>query len=392
MKLFLKENFYDITVFLLLVTLSFSMALPSIFLGILILSFSLKWYKKQTAFPKDRAYFIFAVLIFYLAIKGVFNHTIVDDIGIYSRFLFVIILPVLFFPVAKEKIMIGFVISGLIAMCLSSFNIINYYLEFSSLPFSNGEEVNRLLIIERPYMGFFCLISTLICLNFFKNYSKHKLLFVGLSLFFSAFIFFIAARLSLVTLMGLLLIYLFFYSGLSVIKKIILIFSGIILFVTILLTYKNLSNRFFIKDNLETMKDYEPRIEIWNCASNIILLPDYTPIFGSKGYNWIEGHLVQCYSDKIANESKKEWFLKNRYNSHNQFIDFYLIGGIIGLFLFIYFIYMLLLNSKMRFYYFSLTLSLILFFLMENVLHRQLGCYMVGVLVSLTIKGLNEKN
>ncbi|MFE3872323.1 hypothetical protein ACFX5F_13930 [Flavobacterium sp. ZS1P70] len=386
------KEFYNNIVLLLLLTLSFSKSIPNIVLAVALFAFIVMLYKKQTAFPKKQYYYPFGFLFFYLLTKSIFNSSIANEINLFSRFLLVLILPILFIPVPKNKIIVGFIVSIFMAVIVALVNTAVFYLKYKTLPFSNGEEVNKLLIIERPYLGFMCLIALILSLFIAKEYPKYKKTLFALSIFFTIFIFFIAARLSIITLLGVAIIYLLFYSGLSVLKKIGVVAVSFALILASLLSYKNLSNRFFVSDSIQTMKDYEPRVVIWSCASEIARSTEFNSIFGSKSINWIEKQYVQCYSDTIKNESKKAWFLNIKYNSHNQFIDFFLIGGFLGLGLFLFFLFSMLKYSVGNFYFFSIAVSLILFFLMENVLHRQLGCYSTAILFSIISKYKDEKN
>jgi hypothetical protein len=392
MSIFLKKESYNNIILLLLLALSFSKSIPNIILGVALLFYAVLLYQKEVVFPKKHYFFPFGLLLLYLLIKAVFQSSIGNEVNVFSRFLMVIVLPIVFIPVPRNKIIWGFIASVFIAVSIALIHTFIYYLHNKTLPFSTGEDVNRILIIERPYMGFICLVALILCLFMAKEYPKFKKALLALGLFFGIFIFFIAARLSLITLIGVALIYLLFYSGLSAVKKVVIITVCFMAVFTALLSYKNLSNRFFIADSFQTMQDYEPRVVIWSCASEIIRSSDFNLIFGSKSFNWMQEQYVQCYADSIANESKKSWFLAIKYNSHNQFIDFFLIGGFLGLGLFLFFVFSMMKNAKGNFYFFSIVVSLTLFFLMENVLHRQFGCYLTAIVFSITAKYRDEKN
>jgi O-antigen ligase len=392
MSIFSKKESYSNIILLLLLALSFSKSIPNIILGVVLLFYAVLFYQKEIVFPKKHYFFPFGLLFLYLLIKAVFESSIGNEVNVFSRFLIVIILPIVFIPVPKNKIIWGFIASVFIAVSIALIHTFIYYLHNKTLPFSTGEDVNRILIIERPYMGFICLIALILCLFMAKEYPKFKKALFALGLFFGIFIFFIASRLSLITLIGVGIIYILFYSGLSAVKKAIIITVCFMAVFTALLSYKNLSNRFFVADSFQTMKDYEPRVVIWSCASEIIRSSDFNLIFGSKSFNWMQEQYVQCYADSITNESKKAWFLAIKYNSHNQFIDFFLIGGFLGLGLFLFFLFSIMKNAIGNFYFFSIVVSLTLFFLMENVLHRQFGCYLTAIIFSITTKYRDEKN
>ncbi|MFM2367724.1 MAG: hypothetical protein RL619_14 [Bacteroidota bacterium] len=392
MSIFSKKESYNYIILLLLLALSFSKSIPNIILGVALFFYAVLLYQKEIVFPKKHYFYPFGLLFLYLLIKAVFQSSIGNEVNVFSRFLVVIILPIVFIPVPKIKIIWVFIASVFIAVSIALIHTLIYYLNNKILPFSNGADVNKILIIERPYMGFICLVALILCLFMTKEYPKFKKALLALSLFFGIFIFFIAARLSLITLIGVAIIYLLFYSGLSAVKKAIIITVCFMVVFTALLSYKNLSNRFFVTESFQTMKDYEPRVVIWSCASEIIRSSDFNLMFGSKSYNWLQEQYLQCYEDSITNESKKVWFLDTKYNSHNQFIDSFLIGGFLGLGLFLFFIFSMMKNAIGNFYFFSIVVSLTLFFMMENVLHRQFGCYLTAIVFSITAKYRDEKN
>jgi len=392
MNVFIKKEVYHNIVILLLIMLSFSKSIPNITLGVLLFTYILLLIKKEIILPKKYFHYPFLILFTYLLIKSILNLSLSSEFELFSRFLIIIIIPILFIPVPNNKIILGYILFVFIAIVIALINTANYYLHYKTLPFSNGDEANRLLVIERPYMGFVCLTALILSLYMAKKISKHKKKLFVLSLFFAFFIFFIAARLSLITLILMAFLYLLFYSSWSIIKKISSIVISCIIILTIILSYKNLSNRFFITDSIQTMKDYEPRFVIWNCAKEITHSSDFNYVFGGKSFNWVQDQYNQCYSITIHNQSKKDWFLNIKYNSHNQFIDFFLIGGFLGLALFLFFVVKIIQNSIDNFYMLALATSLTLFFLMENVLHRQFGCYLVAIIISIISKYKDDKN
>ncbi|CAA9199717.1 hypothetical protein FLA105534_02743 [Flavobacterium bizetiae] len=153
----------------------------------------------------------------------------------------------------------------------------------------------------------------------------------------------------------------------------------------IVLTNKNISERFFVKSNLEeslkVASDYEPRIVIWNCAYSMTKKSDYNSLIGFKGYKEISNNFLECYANTIENISKKEYFLTEKFNSHNQFIDLYLIGGLIGLGLFVAFFIKLFIEVRKNFFQTAIIVSFLLFFCVENIFYRQFGCYLVGIFI-----------
>lgn len=392
MRYIIIKQGYDYFVLLFIVSISFSKALPNLILGILLLLFIFLHVKKKSiSIPKS--YFLpFGLLFIYLLIKQISYGSIHEEFNFYSRLSLVLILPILLIDVSRFKIMFGIILLSITSIVIASFKIVNYYLIHKVIPFSNVAEVNELLPLERPYMGFLWVITIFICLYLIQKVPKYKYHLLIFSFIQAAFIFLIAARLSIITLIILLAIYIFIYSNLNAAKKVILFVSPLLLVGLLLSNYSNLSKRFFLSAKIETIIDYEPRVEIWNCSYKIFQEKSFNYLLGFKTNKILENKLAECYGTEIKNESKKQYFLDLKFNTHNQFIDLFFIGGVIGLSLFLYFCTLLLMYSRKNFFMFAIGFSLIVFFFLENVLHRQYGCYLGALIFTLIIKNRNNEN
>jgi O-antigen ligase len=379
--MFSIQKIYDVSLFILIISLSFSSALPNICLGILILLFLYRFIKKERDFTLKIQNISFILLFFYLVLKQIIATKFsFEDFDIYSRFLIILILPFLLQGESKTKIAISVVISSFFAMFIALFNTFFYYIKNNELPFANGEIVNKILAIDRPYLGFYCLIGIIMCFYLVRQLPKYRTLFFIISFILSVFILLIVARLSLLTGMLLGFIYLLFYSQLTIVKKIILFSSSLLMISLVILSYKNMTNRFFTNTSMERIKLYDPRVDIWDCAYKISQENEFNVFFGCKSHQEVSNKLVECYGTKSENDpTRRQWFIDSRFNTHNQFIDFYLVGGLIGLVLFIYLIYDIIKGSINNFYFFSLVISLVLFLFFENVFQRQLGCFLTGI-------------
>jgi hypothetical protein len=357
------QKIYNVSLLALIISISISSAIPNICLGVLILIFLYRLIKKEITFSINLQIVIFTILFFYVLIKQLvetrFNF---EDSSILSRFSFVLILPILLQNTSKIIIALAIVIAAFIAMSVAIFNSFIYFLKNNTLPNVNGEIVNKILVIDRPYLGFFCLIAIILSFYLIKKLPRYKSLFLLTALILFAFILLIVARLSSLTCIFLGFIYLLFYSEITVIKKIILILSSLLILISILFSYKNMTNRFFTNISKERIKLYDPRVDIWDCSYRISQENEFNLILGCKSHQEVSDKLVDCYKTKSENDlPRRQWFVNTRFNTHNQFIDFYLVGGLMGLFLFILFIYKMIKGTLNNFYLFSLAISLVLF-------------------------------
>src|SRR5690606_33030693 len=109
-----------------------------------------------------------------------------------------------------------------------------------------------------------------------------------------------------------------------------------------------LSKRFFIGDEKVNFITAEPRYYIWDCAYTIMSDNPKEIVFG-KGYYQTENDLALCYQQKenYLDAEHKQWFIDSKFNTHNQFLDFYLSQGIIVLCLsLLFFCYLFIIGRK----------------------------------------------
>ena len=171
-----------------------------------------------------------------------------------------------------------------------------------------------------------------------------------------------------------------------------MIISLVALLTTFLFLNPNITKRFFLESNieksLEKFKESEPRIIIWNCAKQVINQNDFSFFLGINSYSNIKNTMVQCYKDSIQDYSRKNWFLSRKYNTHNQYLDFYLIGGAFALALLFYFLFNYFIVNKKNFSPVAVIICFTVMMFVENIFHRQFGCLIFTIFVTLP---LNQK-
>lgn len=400
MRNLIREKGFEYLIYALLVSLFFSKAIPNIILAVLSVWTIIDFRKDQILKTKFNfsSGIILLILLVFLTIKSIFFGTISYDFKIYKG-LFLLFWLAVVFKKAKDFNTVKLVILwGInVAILCSLFLITLFFIKHHILPFSNTAEVNELLLLERPYIGFIAVLGLLLAAERAIMVVKYKYLWIINALFLFLFIVVISARISIITLFLLTVVYLIFYARISWVKKGVSLVSFVILFGILVLTNKNISERFFVKSNLEeslkVASDYEPRIVIWNCAYLMTKKSDFNSIIGFDGYKTISNNFLDCYASTIENPSKKEYFLTEKFNSHNQFIDFYLIGGLIGVLLFLTFFIKLFIEVRANFFQMAIVISFLLFFCVENIFYRQFGCYLVGIFILILLqRKINEEN
>lgn len=187
-------------------------------------------------------------------------------------------------------------------------------------------------------------------------------------------------------------------------KKIILAFLSIsLLIITTIFVFPKVLNRFksiaqisyrldnpnplnhfngtYSKDNWDGLS---ARLAIWECSWSAI---KKQPLFGF-GVGDVRNELKIVYHEKnfILGESQG-------YNTHNQFFDVFLTTGIVGLIVFTLVMFSILKISiqQKNLIITSLLIILILSMLTENILNRNQGVMIVGLILGFTIKILSAK-
>src|SRR5690606_18586810 len=110
----------------------------------------------------------------------------------------------------------------------------------------------------------------------------------------------------------------------------------------------------------------KPRIQIWNCAlevgrSNFLI---------GNGFGHSQDKLNECF----LNENLED-FAKLDYQTHNQYFNHYIRGGIVGLIiLLLLYLYSMFFSIKRKnLIHLSLMIIVILTSMTENILNRHLG-------------------
>ena len=164
-------------------------------------------------------------------------------------------------------------------------------------------------------------------------------------------------------------------------NKFFLIFFIVSMSVLCIVYFPNTNRRFkelglkSTYEKLQITNSTSLRVAIYKCAIEKIKI---RPILG---HGWGVGDLllIDCYKDK------SDYLFRKKLNSHNQFLDYYLNGGFLLLFILIYFLYyQIIFSIKQKKH---LLTSIVVFFtiqmLSENILNRQSGIIMFIFMISL---------
>jgi len=388
------DKIYDYLLLLFCFTIPFThqaKAVPNIILILLIMLYPFHSSKKLIKSIKKELLAIAIFIIIIAANTILFDRS--EDFKELVRLAYIPLILILFSPAKEIKTYLNsFLFSAFLLLLLSSIQLGLKFVREGNIDISEGEQVTQLLLGERPYLGFLYFIAACFSFYFYISVIKKwlRIAYFILGILFIFFILIIVARIMLLAIIiSSILSFFYFYKEIKLIVKSI----GIVFLFLIGLLYvfsNNIAKRFYIEEEYVNVITADPRYHIWDCVYRI--LPDNPKefLFG-KGYVKTNNELLECYHQKndFFNELQKKWFIKSGFNTHNQFFDLLLSYGIIVLGLCLFFFIYAVIKNKKKFFVICLLLATFLFFSVENVLKRQIGCMLIAFMLCFVFK---EKN
>ena len=385
---------YDVLFVLLVFFIPLSTAIPNIILVLLGLLWLADFEKKSLLVFKRKSIAVLVAIVLFYGLTFLVASAPKEDWATLSKFLILLVVPILYIRVKDENMVAAAFTLGInLSIIISLIYVFMFYISEGFLPFDNSEYVNQILLMERPYFGFICLVNILISIQLIsRQYFNRAYFFISIILSLT-FILLITARLSIISIFILgILALIGMRSRLGSWSKFLWLIP--LLVILGLFLNKNTLKRFYIEDSLDKslkkISVYEPRVTIWECGIKALKYPEYNWMVGYSGFAQVNSRLRDCYAGSIENSSKKEYFLTEGFNSHNQFGDFLLSGGLIALFLITLFFALGFWELRANLWGLLILGAFLLFFSVENVLHRQLGCYLLGVFLAIYSRNVHK--
>jgi len=394
----LKSNFNSISIIILLLySISFLLTkrkqvtfIPSKKVIILVIPFLFillqGFYSEWTSFSKNvirsLPLIIFPFLFFYLQawlsskqVKAVLKTLVFSAVG-YSLFLLIV------------------------AFCRQidfkpDFTTINWY-------FFTYYDFTEALGAHPTYLGMYLCLAYVILFNNFlktKNYGFNALLLCFLVLI----IFLLGSRIALLSLVLVTIVLIGYKFKFLEKKKRILMFlffivSPILIFRFVPIVKERMIDMTFgIKDSYQYAKygdkgnnnNYNggltPRFQIWSCAIDV---GKHNYLFGN-GFGTTQKRLNECYLERNLIE-----FYKQDYQTHSQYFNHYVRGGITGVFiLLLLYLYSLVFSLKQRhILHLCFIIIIIITSLTENILNLHFGIVFFSFFNSVFFFSINNKN
>ena len=360
--------------------------------GILILGFKKD---KIIALLNQRYVKMFFVFLIFIILFSLFNQSFFNDLSETRKIAQTLLLLILFSQVKNKEVLIySFIAGTFISTFITDINIINYYLNSFEFLISGGV-AKDLFITQRLYLGFFIVISIILLLERYGKTSNRKVKYIYLLLFvfFLISLFLIASR-SAIAIAFLTLTTSIIYNIKNKYRIGFLLTMSIV-FLAIIFNSKTLSKRFLYSDDsirpsfIEKIKTHEPRYDIWKFSTQIFK-EEKPYVFGIGTFRTQE-LLVSKYQ-LMPIEKRKNWFMERNFNTHNQYLDILISFGLTGLFVFLFLLKEIIVLCYKNIYSANLILSLVLFLLIENVFHRQLGSFIFALTLAIAVFIINSEN
>lgn len=348
----------------------FKAVFSTLFIVLLLLINLKKSIENQLAFTKN-LFMIFSLCFLLFILAACYNNTPTEFSFVYKT-LGLLFIPLLFLKkklTQKEALFFSFsfLISNLIYLLYFDVLLLKYFFETNQL---NGLKLfDSCVMPNRIYFTLNVLLA-IVCLKFIFDYKKIKIVFLFGVLIFIAFnLILIAARVALFT--GFLLLLIILFENIKISLRYSLMTLITLVFCVV----------FFGQNTRERLisSSEDPRFAIWHCAYTIYKNPEFNVIMGDFSSIKIDQKLIACYNSKEMLEGPYAYIGKDNcnFNSHNQFISFFLCFGLVGLALYLAFFGIHFFHFFHTKNVYSLFFILIFFTqsLFENILVRQQGIY-----------------
>lgn len=392
---------YPYIFFVLLLVIPFDeyiRAVPNILLAVLAVSFPFIIKKSDFQKLNNIPVILLVTLIVFVILNAVFLNHLDQNFSIIKKIILSFGIMILYLPVKGfKKLDKAIIISVLLIIAISLFNIITLILKTGAFEFGNTRNPLDTLVLERLYIGLLAMVSILVSYRNLTRNRRRANRYYWVNIIINVlFIFLIVSRIAMITLI--LLVGLRFFYGKIKLWKIGATALGVVIVFTVAYSFnENIEKRFLFttKNNadqalIDKIMLWEPRTKIWECA--YILAATESSFLKGLGFETTREKLVECYDWNIENEGRREWFLLQKYNTHNQFFDFYLSTGIFSMLLFIGIFVTFFLKYRKDYFCSALLVTIFLFGFVENFFHRQIGAYYFGIILILLLFNLSNNS
>ena len=334
----------------------------------------------------------FSAFVFFIFLKSVFLNNFIEDISQIKKLFQVLLLVILSFGLKEKNLSYlksGIILGTFTACTYSLIKICIIVFQTGVFNFTKGPLINETLPVQRLYLGLLCTFSLIFVFErLLKNQKKHNLF---LAVFFVFFVFLIAGRIAIVSVLFIIIYYVFTF--LKSYMRYVAVLLILLLTSVVVLTNNNLSQRIFHSDDnfrtsyFEKIEMHEPRFLIWKYSFEIL---KQTNLITGNGYSKTTEKLVNKYNN-IPQQKKKNWFINKEFNTHNQYLDILISQGILAVFLFLIFLTQAFKLAKESHTKLLLLISMLIYMTVYNNFHRLIGVYLFALVLIVILSKDNAK-
>ena len=358
---------------------------------VLLFPFIINWSQLLNLLNKKLVIW-FSAFVFFIFLKSVFLNNFIEDISQIKKLFQVLLLVILSFGLKEKNL--SYLKSGII---LGTFTSCTYSLikiciivfQTGVFNFTKGPLINETLPVQRLYLGLLCTFSLIFV--FERLLKNRKKLNLFLALFFVFFVFLIAGRIAVVSVLFIIIYYVFTF--LKSYMRYVAVLLILLLSSVVVLTNNNLSQRIFHSDDnfrtsyFEKIEMHEPRFLIWKYSFEIL---KQTNLITGNGYSKTTEKLVNKYNN-IPQQKKKNWFINKEFNTHNQYLDILISQGILAGLLFLIFLSQAFKLAKESHTKLLLLISMLIYMTVYNNFHRLIGVYLFALILIVILSNDNAK-
>ena len=358
---------------------------------VLLFPFIINWSQLLNLLNKKLVIW-FSAFVFFIFLKSVFLNNFIEDISQIKKLFQVLLLVILSFGLKEKNLSYlksGIILGTFTACTYSLIKICIIVFQTGVFNFTKGPLINETLPVQRLYLGLLCTFSLIFV--FERLLKNRKKLNLFLALFFVFFVFLIAGRIAVVSVLFIIIYYVFTF--LKSYMRYVAVLLILLLTSVVVLTNNNLSQRIFHSDDnfrtsyFEKIEMHEPRFLIWKYSFEIL---KQTNLITGNGYSKTTEKLVNKYNN-IPQQKKKNWFINKEFNTHNQYLDILISQGILAGLLFLIFLSQAFKLAKESHTKLLLLISMLIYMTVYNNFHRLIGVYLFALILIVILSNDNAK-
>jgi len=335
---------------------------------------------------------IFAVFCLYLVANAAFFGRLETDWILIKKIALAFGFVLLYIPIEdSKKIYRAIVFSALAVIIFSVVNIFVIINTSEDIVLGFSRQVIESLLIDRVYLGLIAILSILISYRSitqkFHPNNKYHLANIIVNVLFVVLL---VSKIAIIIL-GILLIVRQFYTSKKWIRvpiAVVVVAGLFALAFSLMVTEQEANSE---KTFLEKTLTWELRTQVWKCAQ--LISADSGLIVEGFGFHGTKDKLVECYGEHIDDDYKRNVFITERHNTHNQFVDIYFNWGVVAILLFLSWMFWVFLKNRKHFIPTAFLIVLVSYCMVEDVFHRQIGAYYVGfVLIAILLQNQSIEN